>query len=66
MGNMMDPFRSLDRWASQSVNRAAMLTWCVVVMLGLFVVAGIAAEIWYTAPRPISHLSPTEHRSAPA
>ena len=63
---MLDPFRSLDRWASQSVARIAFLTWFVVIMLGLFVVVSITAEVWYTAPRPITHLNPTDHTSAPA
>ena len=60
---MADPFRSLDRWAAHSVNRVAMLTWFVVVMLGLFVVAGITAEVWYSAPRPVTHLNQPTHSS---
>lgn len=49
---MVDPLRSIDRWASQSGDRAALLMWIVVLGLAAFVVLAIAGLIWYTAPHP--------------
>jgi hypothetical protein len=54
---MVDPLRSLDRWASQSVDRSALLMWLLVIALGVFVALAIAGEVWYTQPPPPGHLS---------
>jgi len=47
---MLDPLRSIDRWASQSVDRAALLLWLVVALMAAFVVAGVLGFFWYTEP----------------
>jgi hypothetical protein len=47
---MVDPLRSIDRWASQSNERASMLLWCVVIALAVFVVLAVLGLAWYTAP----------------
>jgi hypothetical protein len=54
---MIDPLRTLDRWASQSVDRSALLIWLLVVALGVFTALAIAGEVWYTEPPPPGHLS---------
>ena len=48
---MIDPLRSLDRWASQSVDRSALLMWLVVIALGVLTALAIAGEVWYTDRR---------------
>jgi hypothetical protein len=47
---MINPLRSIDRWASQSGDRAALLLWLVVIMMVVFVILAVAGLIWYTAP----------------
>jgi hypothetical protein len=47
---MLDPLRSIDRWASQSVDRSAFLLWLVVIGMALLVVLAVLGLIWYTAP----------------
>jgi hypothetical protein len=47
---MVNPLRSLDRWASQSDDRSALMMWIVAVVLALLVVASVGGLIWYTAP----------------
>jgi hypothetical protein len=47
---MLNPLRSLDRWASQSGDRAALMLWLVVIAMALFVILSVAGLIWYTAP----------------
>jgi hypothetical protein len=49
---MINPLRSIDRWASQSGDRAALLLWLVVIAMVVFVVLAVAGLIWYTAPPP--------------
>ena len=49
---MQNPLRAIDRWASQSGDRAALMLWLVVIALTLFVVIAVAGLIWYTAPAP--------------
>jgi hypothetical protein len=55
---MIDPLKSLDRWASQSVDRSTFLMWLLVVALGFFVALAIAGEVWYSAPAA-HHVSQT-------
>jgi hypothetical protein len=47
---MLNPFRSLDRWASQSGDRAALMLWLVVIAMALLVILSVGGLIWYTAP----------------
>jgi hypothetical protein len=47
---MPDPLRTIDRWASQSVERAALLLWLVVGMMAAAVVVALVGVVWYTAP----------------
>ena len=49
---MLNPLRSIDRWASRSGDRAALMLWLVVVGLAFFVVLALAGLIWYTEPPP--------------
>jgi hypothetical protein len=49
---MPDPFRSIDRWASQSGERSALLLWLVVIGMAVLVVLAVAGLIWYTEPPP--------------
>jgi hypothetical protein len=63
---MRDPMSNLDRWASQSADRATLLTWLVVIVFGLVVALAVIGDIWYTAPPPLSHLAPPHQTSAPA
>ena len=49
---MPNPLRTIDRWASQSVERAALLLWLVVGALAMFVVLAVVGLVWYTAPPP--------------
>jgi hypothetical protein len=49
---MINPLRSIDRWASQSGDRAALLLWLVVIVMAVFVILSVAGLIWYTAPPP--------------
>jgi hypothetical protein len=44
---MMNPLRALDRWASQSGDRAALMLWLVVIGLALFVILAVAGIAWY-------------------
>jgi hypothetical protein len=46
---MMNPLRALDRWASQSGDRAALMLWLVVIALALLVILAVAGIAWYTA-----------------
>jgi len=50
---MDNPLRAIDRWASQSGDRAALMLWLVVIALVLFVLVAVAGLIWYTAPVPM-------------
>jgi len=52
---MLNPLRSIDRWASQSGDRAALLLWLVVVAMVVFVLLAVGGLIWYTAPSPQVH-----------
>lgn len=52
---MLNPLRSIDRWASQSGDRAALLMWLVVVAMALMVVLALGGLIWYTAPASPGH-----------
>jgi hypothetical protein len=52
---MHDPFRSLDRWASQSGERSALLLWLVVLGMTALVLIAVAGLMWYTAPMPPAH-----------
>jgi polyferredoxin len=64
---MRDPLNNLDLWASQSVDRATLLMWLVVIAFGLVVALAVMAEVWYTAPPPpLSHVTPPRQTSAPA
>jgi hypothetical protein len=54
-GNMPNPLRSIDRWASQSGERAALLLWLVVGAMAAFVVLAVLGLVWYTAPLPPTH-----------
>ena len=47
---MRNPLTSIDRWASQSGERAALLLWIVVIGMALVVVLAVLGLIWYTAP----------------
>jgi hypothetical protein len=49
---MPNPLRSIDRWASQSGERAALLLWLVVGVMAAFVVVAVLGLVWYTAPPP--------------
>jgi hypothetical protein len=49
---MLDPFKSIDRWASQSGDRAALLLWLTVIAMAALVVLAVVGLIWYTAPPP--------------
>jgi hypothetical protein len=49
---MINPLRSIDRWASQSGDRAAMLLWLVVIAMAVLVVLAVLGVLWYTAPPP--------------
>jgi hypothetical protein len=49
---MPNPLRSIDRWASQSGERAALLLWLVVIGMALLVVLAVVGLIWYTEPPP--------------
>ena len=53
--NMPDPLRSIDRWASQSGDRATLLLWLVVIAMVAFVAFAVGGLIWYTAPGPPAH-----------
>jgi hypothetical protein len=52
---MLNPLRSIDRWASQSGERAALLLWLVVIGMAALVVLAVLGLIWYTAPAPLAH-----------
>jgi hypothetical protein len=52
---MPNPFRSIDRWASQSGERSALLLWIVVIAMAVLVVIVLGGLIWYTAPGPPRH-----------
>ena len=52
---MPNPLRNLDRWASQSGERAALLLWLVVGAMAAFVVLAVLGLVWYTAPAPPGH-----------
>jgi hypothetical protein len=54
-GTMPNPLRSIDRWASQSGERAALLLWLVVGAMAAFVVLAVLGLVWYTAPLPPTH-----------
>lgn len=47
---MVDPLRNIDRWASQSGDRAALLLWLVVIAMAALVVLAVLGLVWYTAP----------------
>jgi hypothetical protein len=49
---MRNPLRSIDRWASQSGERATLLLWLVVIAMATVVLLAIGGLIWYTAPAP--------------
>jgi hypothetical protein len=51
--SMTNPLRAIDRRASQSGDRAALMLWLVVIALGLLVLVAVAGLMWYTAPPPI-------------
>lgn len=61
---MIDPLRNVDRWVSQSANRAALLMWLVSIGLVMFVVLAVVGEIWYTAPPRETNLNPGIHTHA--
>jgi hypothetical protein len=50
---MTNPLRAIDRWASQSGDRATLMLWLVVVAMALFVVIAVAGLMWYTEPAPL-------------
>jgi hypothetical protein len=52
---MLNPLRNIDRWASQSGERAALLLWLAVGAMAAFVVLAVLGLVWYTAPGPLSH-----------
>jgi len=52
---MLNPLRSIDRWASQSGERSALLLWLVVIGMAALVVLVILGLIWYTAPTAPAH-----------
>jgi hypothetical protein len=47
---MPNPLRSIDRWASQSGERSALLLWLVVIGMAVLVVLAVVGLFWYTAP----------------
>ncbi len=47
---MRNPLRSIDRWASQSGDRAAMMLWIVMITMAALAVLTILGFFWYTAP----------------
>ena len=49
---MPNPLRSLDRWASQSGERAALVLWMAIIAMVALTVFAILGVIWYTAPAP--------------
>ena len=49
---MMDPLKSLDRWASQSVERATLVLWLAIIAMAMLVVLAVVALYWFTAPLP--------------
>jgi hypothetical protein len=49
---MINPLRSIDRWASQSGDRSTLLLWLVVIAMAVLVVLAVGGLIWYTAPAP--------------
>ncbi len=54
---MIDPLRSLDRWASQSVDRSSLLMWLLVIALGVLTALAIVGEVWLTEPPAPGHMS---------
>ncbi len=52
---MPNPLRSIDRWASQSGERSALLLWLVVIAMAVLVVLAVGGLIWYTEPAPPRH-----------
>ena len=51
---MFDPLRSLDRWASHSVDRSSLLIWLLAIALSILTVLAIAGEVG----------TPSHHRPA--
>ena len=52
---MFNPLRSIDRWASRSGERAALLLWLAMAGMALLAVLALLGVVWYTTPAAPVH-----------